>query len=79
LGPVEFQLDYRYLSRFDEVKLFDLDERIAQHILNLRLSYSWKTLQFTVSVNNLLNYHYAQLERNLGEIRHLTASLNFDL
>ncbi|MCI0512419.1 TonB-dependent receptor [candidate division KSB1 bacterium] len=79
LGPVEFQVDYRYLSRFDEVKLFDLDERIAQHVLNLRLSYEWKKVQFMVSINNLFNYHYTQLERNLGEIRHLTTSLNFDL
>lgn len=78
LGNFDFQFDYRYTSRFREVKLFDIDNRVAQHVVNLRLIYNYKNFQWMLSLNNLFNYHYTQLERNLGEIRHLKASLNFD-
>lgn len=33
-------------------------------------------MQWTPGVNNLLNYNYTQLERNLGEIRNEVVAVN---
>ena len=33
-------------------------------------------MQWTLGVNNLLNYKYTQLERNLGEIRNEVVAVN---
>lgn len=77
-GGVEFQSDLRYASRFEEVKLFDLDDRISQKVVSFRFIYNWKQFQWMLSLNNAFNYHYTQLERNLAEIRHLTTTLNVD-
>ena len=33
-------------------------------------------MQWTLGVNNLLNYNYTQLERNLGEIRNEVVAVN---
>jgi len=78
-GPAEFQFDYRYISRYDEVKLFDHDPRVPQKIVNIRFLYHWKYFQWMISLNNALNYHYTQLERNIGETRNITTTLNLDL
>lgn len=79
LGSAELQMDLRYASRFEEVKLFDLDNRVDQRIVNFRFIYNWRYFQWMLSLNNAFNYHYTQLERNLGELRNLTTSLNVDL
>ncbi|MCK5739490.1 TonB-dependent receptor, partial [bacterium] len=78
-GAAEIHGDYRYTSRYDEVKLYDLDDRVPQHIVNLRLLYYWQRFQFMLTLNNATNYHYVQLERNLGTVRHLKFTLNYDL
>lgn len=78
-GAAELQMDFRYASKFKEVKLFDLDNRVAQRVFNFRFIYNWRNIQLMLTLNNAFNYHYTQLERNLGELRHLTSSLNFDL
>lgn len=74
---VEFQLDYRYISRFEEVKLFGRDYRVPQKIINLRFIYNWSHLQWMFTLNNALNYHFNQLERNIGEPRNLSVALNY--
>ena len=33
-------------------------------------------MQWTLGVNNLFNYNYTQLERNLGEIRNEVVAVN---
>ena len=50
--------------------------RAAQHKLNLRLQVEVAGLTWTAGVNNVLNYNYTQLERNLGEIRNFIIGVN---
>lgn len=78
-GPAEFQMDYRYTSQFKSVKLYDYDVRVPQKVFNLRLTYRLKNTTFMMVLNNAFNYQYIQLERNLGEVRHLMASLMYEL
>jgi len=68
-GPVEMRADYRFASRLQRVQIYSLDQRVAQHELNLRLSFHLRYVDLTLGVNNALNYNYTQVERNLGEIR----------
>ncbi|MBN1348958.1 TonB-dependent receptor, partial [candidate division KSB1 bacterium] len=77
-GPAEFQMDYRYTSKFETVKLYDYDVRAPQKVANLRLSYKLGKLSLMLSMNNAFNYQYIQLERFLGEIRHVSASMMWE-
>ncbi len=75
LGPLELRADYRFASRLPRVEIYTLDQRVAQHELNLRLRYRFKTVALVVGSNNALNYNYTQVERNLGEIRSFFVAL----
>ncbi|MFQ5864613.1 MAG: TonB-dependent receptor domain-containing protein [bacterium] len=75
IGPIELRADYRFASRLERVGIYAADQRVAQHELNLRLHYHFKNLSFVVGSNNVLNYNYTQVERNLGEIRNFMISL----
>ena len=75
IGPVEMRMDYRYASRLERVEIYSQDQRVDQHELNLRMLYHLKKLTFVVGSNNVLNYNYTQVERNLGEIRNFMVSV----
>lgn len=77
--PVEFQVEYRYASRIDQVKLFTLDPRVDQRIWNFRVKFYWHKLNVIFSLNNAFNYAYTTLERNLGEIRNISTSVMWEL
>jgi outer membrane receptor for ferrienterochelin and colicins len=79
LGEWEAGLDARYASRMDEVKVYPADDRVAQQVLDSRISWRWDRGTITLNVNNLLNYNYVQVERNLAPIRHymITISTHF--
>ena len=68
--------DYRYISRLENVALFPLDERVATHIVDLRVGYPWKRLLFQFIIKNGFNYNYTVSERVLGEIRNFSFSLS---
>ena len=76
MGPVSGRLDYRYASRLQRVSVYSTDQRVAQHELGVRVQLEAAGLQWTVGVNNLLNYNYTQLERNLGETRNAIVAVN---
>jgi outer membrane receptor protein involved in Fe transport len=75
-GAVSSRLDYRYASRLQRVSVYAADQRVPQHELSLRIQWRAAGLQWTLGVNNLLNYNYTQLERNLGEIRNGVVAVN---
>lgn len=75
LGPVEIRADYRFASRVLRVEIYTQDQRVAQHELNVRFLYHFHHLTFVAGSNNVLNYNYTQVERNLGEIRNFFVSL----
>ncbi|MBN2007905.1 TonB-dependent receptor [candidate division KSB1 bacterium] len=69
-GQWETGLDARYASRMDEVKVYPDDDRVDQQVLDGRLSWNWSHGSITLNVNNIFNYNYVQVERNLAPIRH---------
>ncbi|MFQ5639810.1 MAG: TonB-dependent receptor domain-containing protein [bacterium] len=75
-GPFQCRADYRYASRLQRVEIYTLDQRVEQHEFNIRLQYNFKNLSFVVGSDNVLNYNYTQVERNLGEIRNFRISVN---
>jgi outer membrane cobalamin receptor len=79
LKPVMLQAEYRYASRIDRVELNPLDPRVPLKLLNLRAQVQWKWLTLQLAVHNALNYHYAQIERRMGEIRNGSITLLMDI
>jgi len=77
-GPVEVEADYRYANRLDEVEVYPYDQRVPQKVVNLRLRYRLGILTLIASVNNLFNYNYTVIERNMGEIRNASLSVFFE-
>ena len=75
-GWLSFGMDYRYLSKMERVQLYDenaktgADQRVPIHLVggfcNLLIKSS---LQLNLSVENLLQYYYVIIERNLGPVR----------
>ncbi|HHM23890.1 MAG TPA: TonB-dependent receptor [Bacteroidetes bacterium] len=69
-------IDFRYLSRFEEVLVYPWDHRVPQKVLDayavFRLS---RKHEFSFRANNLLNYNYVEVERNLAPIRHFIFTL----
>ena len=76
LGAFNIEADYRYVSRFERVSLFPLDERVPQKILDLRAGFKWKQYTFLFQTKNAANYNYTIVEQNLGEIRNFSITLS---
>jgi outer membrane receptor for ferrienterochelin and colicins len=79
VGPASFQAEYRYASRVEKVWLNPLDPRVPVKLLFLRAEAKWKIMTIQLAVNNALNYHYAQIERRMGEVRNVMLSLLVDV
>jgi outer membrane cobalamin receptor len=56
--------DYQYASRIDEVKIYPINERVALHQVNVRLSGSFNHYAYILGVENLFQYNYAPMESN---------------
>ena len=77
-------LDYRYLSKMRRVQLFDentktgADLRVPIHLFSgfIQLTIN-KSLFATLSVENLFQYYYVVVERNMGPVRHIKLNLNY--
>ncbi len=78
-GPVSFQVEYRYVSRIEKVEINPLDPRVPLKLLYLRGEFRWQNWTLQCGVNNALNYHYTQVERRMGEIRHFSLGLLMDI
>lgn len=65
-------LDYIYRSRVEAVSVYPDDERVAVKVLDLRGSIEIGGARLSLKVANLLNYNYAEVERNLGPIRSIS-------
>ena len=71
--------EYRYVSSYEKVTLYPLDERVPQKTLDLRLAYRIGQVTLKAVVNNALNYNYIVVERVLGEIRNFQLSFALDI
>lgn len=67
--------EYRYASRIESVELFDensmtgSDKRVPIHLWNLSIGYRNTSWEVLFRVENIFQYYYAELERNMGKER----------
>lgn len=72
---LDASLEYRYASRLESVELFQenpltaQDERVPVHVWNAGLGTSYKDWRAIFRVENIFQYYYTQLERNLEQER----------
>ena len=52
------------------------DDRVAKKIADARLSYDWRNYQLSFDVDNILNYNYVPVERNIAPIRKFMLTLS---
>jgi len=74
-ADLQFGVDFRYVSRLERVKVFKMDERVPQYVVDLRAVSAFKTFALAVKVDNLLQYYYTEVERNLAPPRSYTLTL----
>ncbi len=78
---VDASIEYRYLSRMESVELFQeieitgQDARVPIHVWNAGVGTAYKDWQFLFRVENVFQYYYTQLERNIEEERIATFSI----
>lgn len=86
-GFVEFQVDYRYKSRIEEIdnriglQVRGYDARVAVHIVDARLIFDLAEIgmnDFRLSLNakNLLDYYYTEMVGNLGMTRQISMQID---
>ena len=79
IHSAQLQIDYRYASRIDEVKIYPINDRVAMKFLDMRLSYDVWKLTLQISVNNMLQYNYAPMESNLMPMRTFVVSVRGEI
>lgn len=78
-------VDYRYNSRMERVELFQensltgADRRVPIHIWSVGFEYTINSLNFNLRIENLMQYYYVDLERNMGPERSLALAVNYRL
>jgi iron complex outermembrane receptor protein len=75
-GIVGFNVDYQYNSRFDEVLIYPADDRVSKHFTDAKLSFHWPHFQLSFDADNIFQYNYTTVERNLAPIRKYMATLS---
>ena len=76
---IELGADFRYISRFEVIKVYPNDDRVDQKVLNVRAAYQLGDYSLMLSVNNLFNYNYTQMERTIMPLRHYVLTLSAKL
>ncbi len=71
--------DFRYESKVDSVVAYPEDERVPLYLVNVRSSLNMGGATLSFVVDNLLQYHFLPIERNLAPIRSYTLTLMADL
>jgi iron complex outermembrane receptor protein len=75
-------LEYRYASRIESVELFDendltgSDLRVPIYLWNFSFGYNKKSWDILFRVENIFQYYYVELERNMGEERNLSLNIS---
>jgi len=74
-------VEYRYSSRMEKVELFDensetgSDRRVPIHLWNANLGFHHKNWEIVLRVENIFQYYYTELERNIGSERFFSLDL----
>jgi hypothetical protein len=77
--------DYRFISRFDTIDetfaliIPDAEERVAAHIVDLRIARNFKVGAFkfgiSIQANNVLQYNYVDVIGSIAPIRNFVLTL----
>lgn len=76
-------VEYRYSSRIEKTQLFAEDPKTGQdprvpiRVWSAGIGYSVKQWDVLLRAENLLQYYYVEVERNLGTERNFTLTLNY--
>lgn len=74
-------IDSRHTSRMEKTELFDespasgRDKRVPVRVWNGSLAWTWKQLEARLRIENIFQYYYVELERNMGEERNISLSV----
>ncbi|MBC7187140.1 MAG: TonB-dependent receptor [Calditrichaeota bacterium] len=69
VGRLQGEIDYRYASKIDKVKVYPINERVPMKFVDLRFGVELGKVVLRAGVNNLLQYNYAPMESNLMPMR----------
>jgi iron complex outermembrane receptor protein len=75
-------IEYRYASRIGSVQLFEekpltgSDVRVPIQLCNIGIGYNWEGWETRIRVENLFQYYYVELERNMGEERKISINIS---
>jgi len=75
----EAGIDFRYISRLERVKVYPNDDRVAQKVWDGRISTRMLGFNLSFNVNNMFQYHYWQIERNIGAPRNYVFTASREL
>jgi iron complex outermembrane receptor protein len=82
---LEAGADYRYVSIPDKIDsdfaafVPDADILVATHAVDIRAALKWSRFQFTVLVNNVMDYYYLERPALLAPPRNLVLKLQVDI
>ncbi|MFC1760076.1 TonB-dependent receptor domain-containing protein [Candidatus Neomarinimicrobiota bacterium] len=75
-------LEYRYASRIGSVQLFEEDYitgsdiRVPINLWNVGFGYTLKGWEIRLRIENMFQYYYVELERNMGEERKISINIS---
>ncbi|MFC1725841.1 TonB-dependent receptor domain-containing protein [candidate division KSB1 bacterium] len=68
--------NFRYISKTEKYKVYPHDKRVPLYLVDMWSSIGLgKNMSLNIKINNLLQYHYTEIERNLFPIRNISFSL----
>ena len=75
----EAGVDFRYISRLENVKVYPNDKRVAQKLTDGRISTKLLGFNLSFNINNLFQYNYWQIERNMAPSRNFVFTVSREI
>ena len=72
----EAGIDYRYVSRLEKVEVYPNDDRASQKVWDGRIAAHLMGFKFSFNINNMFQYNYIQIERNIAPQRNYVFTIN---
>ncbi len=79
VAKAQIQVEYRYASKIESVKIYPINDRVPMKFWDVRLSYDWRGLSFKFGTLNIGQYNYAPMESNLMPMRTFTIGMQGEL
>ncbi len=79
-GPFELGMDYRFASKLkrEQLEVFPDDPRVATKVVDARAGVNFGPYSLVFNVENLFEYNYTQIERNLEPTRKFSVNWQAD-